>query len=124
VTRNSGISVHRQGCVNVEQMDGNRLLPISWNTQVTKEKPRTYPVSIQLEVLDRVGVLKDVLFRLSDNRINVRSANVITHYAKPAIIDLSIEVSDKSQLERCFAQIKQMSDVLNIRRLSQTEEKL
>jgi GTP diphosphokinase / guanosine-3',5'-bis(diphosphate) 3'-diphosphatase len=123
VTRNSGISVHRQGCVNVEQMDGNRLLPVSWNTQITKEKPRTYPVSVQVEVLDRVGVLKDVLFRLSDNRINVRSANVITHYAKPAIIDLSIEVSDKPQLERCFAQIKQMTDVLNIRRLSQTEEK-
>jgi GTP diphosphokinase / guanosine-3',5'-bis(diphosphate) 3'-diphosphatase len=124
VTRNSGISVHRQGCVNVEHMDGNRLLPISWNTAVTKEKPRTYPVSIQLEVLDRVGVLKDVLSRLTDNKINVRSANVITHYAKPAIIDLSIEVSDKPQLERCFAQIKQMSDVLNIRRLSQTEEKI
>ena len=124
VTRNSGISVHRQGCTNVESMDGNRLLPISWNTQVTNEKPRTYPVSVQLEVLDRVGVLKDVLFRLSDNRINVRSANVITHYAKPAIIDLSIEVSDKQQLERCFAQIKQMTDVLNIRRLSQTEEKI
>ncbi len=123
VTRNSGISIHRQGCVNVEQMDGNRLLPVSWNTQVTKEKPRTYPVSVQVEVLDRVGVLKDVLFRLSDNRINVRSANVITHYAKPAIIDLSIEVSDKQQLERCFSQIKQMTDVLNIRRLSQTEEK-
>jgi GTP diphosphokinase / guanosine-3',5'-bis(diphosphate) 3'-diphosphatase len=121
VTRNSGISVHRQGCVNVEQMDGNRLLPISWNTQVTKEKPRTYPVSVQLEVVDRVGVLKDVLSRLTDHRINVRSANVITHYAKPAMIDLSIEVSDKPQLERCFAQIKQMSDVLNIRRITQTE---
>jgi GTP diphosphokinase / guanosine-3',5'-bis(diphosphate) 3'-diphosphatase len=121
VTRNSGISIHRQGCVNVEQMDGNRLLPVSWNTQIAKEKPRTYPVSVQLEVLDRVGVFKDVLSRLTDNKINVRSANVITHYAKPAIIDLSIEVSDKSQLERCFNQIKQMSDVLNIRRLTQSE---
>jgi GTP diphosphokinase / guanosine-3',5'-bis(diphosphate) 3'-diphosphatase len=123
VTRNSGISIHRQGCVNVEQMDGNRLLPVSWNPQSTGDKPRTYPVSVQLEVLDRVGVLKDVLSRLTDNRINVRSANVITHYAKPATIDLSIEVSDKNQLERCFSQIKQMSDVLNIRRVSQTEEK-
>jgi GTP diphosphokinase / guanosine-3',5'-bis(diphosphate) 3'-diphosphatase len=121
VTRSSGISVHRQGCVNVEQMDGNRLLPVSWNTQITKEKPRTYPVSVQLEVLDRVGVFKDILSRLTDYKINVRSANVITHYAKPAIIDLSIEVSDKSQLERCLAQIKQMSDVLNIRRLTQVE---
>ncbi|WP_310485520.1 bifunctional (p)ppGpp synthetase/guanosine-3',5'-bis(diphosphate) 3'-pyrophosphohydrolase [Chamaesiphon sp. VAR_48_metabat_403] len=121
VTRNSGISIHRQGCVNVEQMDGNRLLPVSWNNQIAKEKPRTYPVSVQLEVLDRVGVFKDVLSRLTDNKINVRSANVITHYAKPAIIDLSIEVSDKAQLERCFSQIKQMSDVLNIRRLTQSE---
>jgi GTP diphosphokinase / guanosine-3',5'-bis(diphosphate) 3'-diphosphatase len=121
VTRINGISIHRQGCINVEQMDGNRLLPVSWNTQVTKEKPRTYPVSVKVEVLDRVGVLKDVLSRLTDNRINVRSANVITHYAKPAIIDLSIEVSDKLQLERCFAQIKQMSDVLNIRRITQSE---
>ena len=124
VTRNSGISIHRQGCINVEQMDGNRLLPVGWNTQATNEKARTYPVSVQLEVLDRVGVLKDVLSRLTDNRINVRSANVITHYAKPAKIDLSIEVSDKTQLERCFSQIKQMSDVLNIRRLSQTEDKV
>jgi GTP diphosphokinase / guanosine-3',5'-bis(diphosphate) 3'-diphosphatase len=124
VTRNSGISIHRQGCANVEQMDGNRLLPVSWNPQSTNDKPRTYPVSVQLEVLDRVGVLKDVLSRLTDNRINVRSANVITHYAKPATIDLSIEVSDKNQLERCFSQIKQMSDVLNIRRVSQTEDKV
>jgi GTP pyrophosphokinase len=77
-----------------------------------------------VEVLDRVGVLKDVLSRLTDNKINVRSANVITHYAKPAIIDLSIEVSDKTQLERCFSQIRQMSDVLNIRRLSESEDKL
>lgn len=124
VTRNSGISVHRQGCVNVEQMDGNRLLPVSWNAQANlaaNGKPRNYTVSVQLEVLDRVGIFKDVLSRLSDNKINVRSANVITHYAKPAIIDLSIEVSHKTQLERCFSQIKQMSDVLNIRRLSQVE---
>ncbi len=121
VTRSNGISVHRQGCVNVEQMDGNRVLPVSWNTQITKEKPRTYPVSVQLEVLDRVGVFKDILSRLTDYKINVRSANVITHYAKPAIIDLSIEVNDKSQLERCLSQIKQLSDVLNIRRLTQVE---
>jgi GTP diphosphokinase / guanosine-3',5'-bis(diphosphate) 3'-diphosphatase len=123
VTRNSGISIHRQGCANVEHMDGNRLLPVSWNPQSSNDKPRTYPVSVQLEVLDRVGVFKDVLSRLTDNRINVRSANVITHYAKPATIDLSIEVSDKHQLERCFSQIKQMSDVLNIRRVSQSEDK-
>jgi GTP pyrophosphokinase len=121
VTRNSGISIHRQGCTNVEHMDGNRLLPVSWNLNADRGQQRAYSVNVQLEVLDRVGVLKDVLSRLSDNKINVRSAKVLTHYAKPATIDLSIDVNDKQQLERCFSQIKQMSDVLNIRRLSQME---
>jgi GTP pyrophosphokinase len=121
VTRNSGISVHRQGCSNVENMDGDRLLPVSWNLHANHSQQRTYPVNVQLEVIDRVGVLKDVLSRLSDNKINVRSAKVLTHHAKPATIDLSIDVNDKPQLERCFSQIKQMSDVLNIRRLSQVD---
>jgi GTP diphosphokinase / guanosine-3',5'-bis(diphosphate) 3'-diphosphatase len=118
VTRNSGISIHRQGCGNLESVPGERLLPVSWNPHDRHEKPRNYCVNVQLEVFDRVGVLKDILSRLSDNKVNVQSAKVITHYAKPATIDLAIEVADKSQLERCFSQIKQMSDVINIRRLA------
>jgi GTP diphosphokinase / guanosine-3',5'-bis(diphosphate) 3'-diphosphatase len=118
VTRNSGISIHRQGCANLETIPGERLLPVSWNLSVQQAKPRNYCVNVQLEVFDRVGVLKDILGRLSDNKVNVRSAKVITHQAKPATIDLAIEVADKPQLERCFSQIKQMSDVLNIRRMA------
>jgi GTP pyrophosphokinase len=121
VTRERGISVHRQGCPNVENVDGNRILPVSWNLHNTGSngKPATYPVSVRVEVVDRVGVLKDVLSRLSDNRIDVRQAKVTTFAGKPAAIDLSIAIVDKVQLERCFSQIKQMSDVIDIRRLSE-----
>jgi GTP pyrophosphokinase len=121
VTRERGISVHRQGCPNVENVDGNRILPVSWNLNNTGSngKPATYPVNVRVEVVDRVGVLKDVLSRLSDNRIDVRQAKVTTFAGKPAAIDLSIAIVDKVQLERCFSQIKQMSDVIDIRRLSE-----
>jgi GTP pyrophosphokinase len=120
VTRGDrGISIHRQGCGNVENIAGDRLIPVSWNPQNEKEgRPHTYPVEIQIEVLDRVGVLNDILSRLKDNNVNVRSANVRTYMGKPATIELGIDIRDRPQLERTFTQIRQISDVLNLRRMS------
>ena len=111
-----GISVHKQGCSNVDGIPGDRLIPVSWNDD--SERSQTYPVGIQVEVLDRVGVLKDVLSRLSDHKIHVRSAQVKTdpHHQRPALIDLEIEISHQQQLERILCHIRKLSDVLTLRR--------
>jgi len=123
VTRIRGISIHRQGCLNLENVPGERMIPVSWNpTDNGNGRPQTYPVNIQIEVIDRVGVFKDILSRLSDQNINVRNAQVRTQEGMPAIIDLCIDIRDHQQLERSFCQIKKMTDVLNIRRISQIEE--
>jgi GTP pyrophosphokinase len=123
VTRMRGISIHRQGCPNLESVPGDRVIPVSWNpTDIGKGRPQTYPVNIQMEVIDRVGVFKDILSRLSDQNINVRHAQVKTQDGKPAIIDLCIDIRDHKQLENSFCQIKKMSDILNMRRLSQVED--
>ncbi|MEQ8537453.1 MAG: bifunctional (p)ppGpp synthetase/guanosine-3',5'-bis(diphosphate) 3'-pyrophosphohydrolase [Coleofasciculus sp. D1-CHI-01] len=123
VTRLRGISIHRQGCPNVENIEGDRLVPVNWNpTDQESGRPQTYPVNIQIEVLDRVGVLKDILSRLSDHHINVRKAQVKTQDGKPALIDLCIDIRDYGQLQQSFAQIKKMSDILNLRRISDINE--
>ncbi|MDX2097718.1 MAG: bifunctional (p)ppGpp synthetase/guanosine-3',5'-bis(diphosphate) 3'-pyrophosphohydrolase [Leptolyngbyaceae cyanobacterium bins.59] len=123
VTRTRGLSIHRQGCANVEQVVGDRLIPVSWNPNNEQcGRPQTYPVDVQIEVIDRVGVLKDILSRLSDSCINVRNAQVRTYPDQTAVIDLGIDIRDHEQLERTFTQIRKLSDVLNLRRLSQIED--
>ena len=124
VTRsNRGISIHRQGCQNLENVDCDRLVPVSWNpTNPERSRPQTYPANVQIEAIDRVGVLKDILSRLSDQGINVRNAQVKTFEGQPAVIDLGIEIRDHQQLERIFVQIKKMSDILNIRRVGQVDD--
>ena len=117
-----GIAIHRQGCSNVEQVPGDRLVPVSWNPTEPTARPQTYPVGIQIEVIDRVGVLKDLLSRLTDNNINVRNAQVKTFPDQTAVIDLGIDICDHAQLEKTFAQLRKMTDVLNLRRVSQVEE--
>ena len=116
VTRGAkGISIHRQGCHNLQQIQGDRLIPVRWNPNNIGQQ--TYQVDILIEAIDRVGVLKDILSRLSDNHINVRKAEVQTSLGKPAQISLSLDICDNQQLLAIMAKIKNLGDVMNLRRV-------
>ena len=45
-----------------------RRLPVGWN-QDNKTGDNKFPIQLRIEVIDRVGVLKDILMRLSDKGI-------------------------------------------------------
>jgi GTP diphosphokinase / guanosine-3',5'-bis(diphosphate) 3'-diphosphatase len=123
VSRGRGIIIHRQGCPNLETLEDARLIPVTWNpTETSNGRVQTYPVEVQIEVIDRVGVLKDILSRLTDQNVNVRNAQVSTFPDQTAVIDLGIDVCDHKQLERVFVQIRKLSDVLNLKRVSQLDE--
>ena len=112
---NHGITIHRQDCGNVQQIPAARRLPVRWNP-AGEAQQRRYPVQLRIEVLDRVGVLKDILMRLSDHRINVSDARVRTSPGKPARIDLRVELQSAAQLTDTLNQIRAMADVLDIAR--------
>ena len=103
----------------MEKIPGERLVPVNWNPIDEYGRPLTYPVDLQIEAIDRVGVLKDILSRFSDQNINVRNAGVKTTRNKPALISLSIDIRDRQQFEYTINRVKNMSDILNIRRVSQ-----
>ena len=86
---------------------------------MVKSRNATYPVDIVIETLDRVGILRDILGRLTDQNINVSNAGVKTDFGKPALISLTIDVQDSTQFQYVISQIKNISDVLNIRRVSE-----
>jgi len=124
VTRTKGVTIHRQDCSNVENIDSNRVIPVDWNPINGNDQGRapTYTVDLEVEVIDRVGIFRDILARLSDQHINVSNASVKTGKGKPALISLSIEVKDHQQMQHSFNQIKQMSDVLKLRRVHQCSD--
>jgi GTP pyrophosphokinase len=113
-----GIAIHRQGCANVEGVAGDRLIPVRWNPAAGGNNVLTYPVDLHIEVIDRVGVFKDILSRLSDRNINVRNAGVKTKPGHPASIHLQVDIRDRPQLEQLLSQIRNMGDVLNIHRVN------
>ncbi|MGB7563685.1 MAG: bifunctional (p)ppGpp synthetase/guanosine-3',5'-bis(diphosphate) 3'-pyrophosphohydrolase [Prochlorococcaceae cyanobacterium] len=110
---NHGITIHRQDCPNISPVPVDRRLPVRWNPLGDPQR-RRYPVQLRIEVLDRVGVLKDILTRLSDSRINVSDARVRTNPGKPARIDLRVELATAAQLGTTMDQIRSMADVLDL----------
>ena len=112
---NHGITVHRQDCSNVEAIPSERRLPVRWNPDVASQGQR-FPAQLRIEVIDRVGILKDILMRLSDGRINVSDARVKTSHGRPARIDLRLELASAEQLQRTMDQIRSMADVIDIAR--------
>ncbi len=122
-TGGRGIAVHKQGCRNVEKIPGERLIPLRWNQPdaASKGQPDTYPVQLRIEVIDRVGVLKDILTRLSDLKINVHKAGVKTYPDQIAEIDLGIDIRDHAHLNQTFTHIRKLSDVLNLKRIASVD---
>ena len=112
---NHGITIHREECVNISSIPNERRLPVSWN-KVSSLNNERFSVQLRIEVIDRVGVLKDILLRLSDSDINVSDARVKTSYGKPACIDLRVELKSSDQLKYTLNQIRSMADVLDIAR--------
>ena len=112
---NHGITIHRTNCVNIQSIPTNRRLTVKWNRN-TENREDHFPVQLKIEVIDRVGVLKDILMRLSDRGINVIDARVKTAHGRPAMIDLKVELASVNQLEITINQIRSMVDVLDIAR--------
>ncbi|NJK59404.1 MAG: bifunctional (p)ppGpp synthetase/guanosine-3',5'-bis(diphosphate) 3'-pyrophosphohydrolase [Oscillatoriales cyanobacterium SM2_1_8] len=111
------IAIHRQDCPNAAAIEEGRRLAVRWNPNPTgHNRPMTYPVDLRVEVLDRVGVLRDILNRLSERRINVRGATVKTAPNQSASIALSLDISDRPQFEAVVRQLSQMGDVLVVQR--------
>ncbi len=119
VTRSSkGIAIHRQDCPNMENIQGERLVPVGWNRRHSNNgRGSTYTVDLEIKAMDRVGVMSDILTRLKDEKINVCNAGVKTKIGQPALISLSIDIQHREQLDRTLNKIKKMSDILNIRRI-------
>lgn len=111
VSKGRGITVHRHDCQNLEIVEKERIIPIQW--QATKSK--TYSAAIEVECIDRVGISRDILNKIADEKINVRDIRVATRTSNDtAVLKIVLEVQDLFELRRIMASISRLSDVLNV----------
>jgi len=115
VTRGSGVSVHRADCINSEQLRSQpeRLMDVSW----APNSKSLFLVQIQIEALDRSGLLSDVTRVLSEHHVNILSASVSTRSDRVALSRFVFEMGDPGTLEHLLNAVKRIEAVYDVYRV-------
>lgn len=117
ITKGSGVSVHRQDCVNVSDLkehQGDRFVDVRWSPGVNS----IFLVNIQVEALDRARLLSDVTRALSDNAVNILHASVSTAKDRTAFSKFTFEMADASHLDAVLKSVRAVAGVYDVYRVT------
>lgn len=117
ITKGSGVSVHRQDCINVgdlQEHQGDRFVSVRW----TPGANSIFLVNIQVEALDRARLLSDVTRALSDNAVNILHASVSTAKDRTAFSKFTFEMADASHLEAVLKSVRAVPGVYDVYRVT------
>jgi len=116
ITRGSGVSVHQKSCHNVQSLlkEPERMIDVEW----APTSKSLFMVQIQIEALDRSGLLSDVTRVLSEHHVNILSATVNTSSARLALSRFVFEMGDTTHLDRVLNAVRRIDAVYDVYRVS------
>src|SRR3954451_4344349 len=116
ITRASGVSVHRADCNNVVSLtrQPERMVEVEW----APSSKSVFLVQIQVEALDRSGLLSDVTRVLSEHHVNILSATVSTSSDRLALSRFVFEMGDTTHLDRVLNAVRRIDAVYDVYRVS------
>jgi GTP pyrophosphokinase len=114
ITQGRGVGIHRRSCRNITQpgIAAEKLIKVEWNP----ESNQLFPVEIEVEAFDRVGVFKDILAQISETGTNVSAARVTTKRGSSAFLRLIVDVTNLGRLQTVIQAIRRVADVYNVLR--------
>lgn len=117
VTRGHGVSVHRVDCVNAKNLSvaqQERVISVKW----AQHSKTPFLVQVQIEALDRGGLLSDVTRVLTDNHVNILSGNISTTRDRVAYSRWAFELAEPSHLQDILNDLGRISGVYSATRVT------
>jgi GTP pyrophosphokinase len=117
VTRGNGVTVHRADCLNLGHLlesQPERLVNVRWSPREGSQ----FLVAIQVEALDRTGLLSDVTRTLSDQHVNILSATVSTTRDRVAFSRFTFEMGDPKHLGAVLRAVRSIDGVYDVYRVT------
>jgi len=119
ITRSHGITVHRKDCINVINVeDKRRLIEVNWG-----EIHDVYPVDVQIDAWDRVGLLRDITTIIAENKVNISSMNT-TYHNEITSVFATLEIANMAQLTQLLSRVQGIRGIISATRISQAKASL
>jgi GTP pyrophosphokinase len=119
VTIGKGVSVHRADCPNVAYMAASpeRILQASW----ADTAQLTHAVDVELEAMDRAGLLQEVMGVCSEFKTSASSVTARVKRDKMALISLTLQINNLDHLHKVLEKLRTLKDVRSVYRVTKRE---
>ena len=113
ITRSRGVTIHHQDCYNVVHEDEtDRLVPVEWG-----KSDALYPVRIQVEAWDRIGLMRDITTVVAEEKVNITAVNLTRREDQSISEDFTLETRGLAQLSRLLKKMEAVRGVISITRM-------
>ena len=116
VTRERGVSIHRQGCSDFEHLakqSPEKVLPASW---AALDANQVFAIDIEVRANDRSGLLRDVSDALARYKVNVTAVQMQTRNLE-ASMRFTLEMKKVDELPRVLAGVAEVKGVVSVARI-------
>ena len=118
ITRGKGIAVHSAQCPNVQNLmyEAERKIDVEW----ARSASDPLPVKVVIYTDDRPGILHQLTSILNTESTNIRTLEArgdTSRTDESAIVDITMDVRDKKQLERVINAFRRIPGVRDIERV-------
>ena len=121
ITRGSGLAIHRANCKNLAyraSREPDRIVDLTWESDAGSA---VFRQDIEVVAVDRMGLLSHITAIISDADINIAMARAEKAAPHLARLLLTLEISTRKDLDHVVDRLKQLIDVVNVRRLTPTD---
>ena len=118
INRGTGVTIHKRDCMNITAAqflseNGPRLVSAEWDADLEEE----FHASIEIEAIDRIGLVADVSMMLANLRIPIYAMKTRTTAGGVAFITLTFGVTNREHLDNIIAKIRKIKDITSVERL-------
>jgi GTP pyrophosphokinase len=122
ITRGKGVAVHSAQCPNVQNLmyEAERKIDVEW----ARSASDPLPVKVVIYTDDRPGILHQLTSILNSESTNIRTLEArgdSSRSDESAIVDITMDVRDKKQLERVVTAFRRIPGVRDIERVPTTQ---
>ena len=115
ITRGRGVSVHRKDCSNVvNAIDPERFIDVYWGSH----EQTAYPAEVQIKSVDKQGLLAEITNKMAETDISLLSLNARTNKDKIVIINMTLEIKDKEELQKFLREMRRLEGVIDAYRVT------
>jgi GTP pyrophosphokinase len=112
ITQGRGITVHRRDCLNIiHEEEKERLIKVEWG-----DVAQVYPVMIQVDAWDRVGLVRDISAIIAEEGVNLSEVSMSNHHDDSITLLFTLEVKSATQLSKIMSRIYSVWNVVTVAR--------